>query len=283
MQKFHIFHETRYDYAAPVALGEHRLLVRPRDGHDVRIESSKLAIEPNATVNWHRDELDNSVAIAHFDDTLTSTLCITSELMVAHYVAPAREINILDSANTLPPAYEARQLERLSNWQDPLRKITDDTFADWLAGIRASTNDTLTLLHTLSERIYNDCEYAMREEPGVQSPGETLRLAKGSCRDYAWLFISAARASGVAARFVSGYLHTSVQHLDSHTHAWAEVYLPGAGWVGYDPTCNAIAADNHIPVAHARYPEDVPPVAGVFRAPADTVSSMEVRVKVTQL
>ena len=280
MHQFHIYHETSYEYAQPVVLGEHRLLVRPREGHDIKISGSMLAIEPTAKVNWIQDEQGNSLALATFDDLPVDRLSIVSELSVEHYMTVLPETSIVDPNITLPVNYSNRQQDSLMPWLH--RRVEGERFDHWLQDLRAQAGDSLKLLGLLNDAIFNGFEYAMREELGVQSPDETLKLGRGSCRDYAWLFIIAARSVGIAARFVSGYLHTSVEHLDSHTHAWAEVYLPDAGWVGYDPTSNILAAENHIPVAVARYPEEVPPISGSFKGPPDIKTRMDVKVRVTK-
>ena len=137
------------------------------------------------------------------------------------------------------------------------------------------------LLRDISTAIYEQCTYEVRDEEGVQSPEDTLNNAKGSCRDYAWLFVTAARQIGLAARFVSGYFHTTGTPLaDGSTHAWAEIYLPGSGWTGFDPTCNRMTAENHVPVAVALMPEDIPPVSGHFVGSANESPVMSVTVHV---
>ena len=281
MHQFHIFHETTYEYAQPVVLGEHRLLLRPREDHDVKIKASKLVIEPNASVNWVRDEQSNSLAIATFDDTPVSRLTITSEIQTDHFLTGEPETYSIDPSLTLPISYDAQLQDSLMPWL--LRRVEGEQFDNWLQSLRTQTGDSLKLmLDMLNEAIFSGFEYSMREEPGVQSPDETLKLGRGSCRDYAWLFIIAARTLGIAARFVSGYLHTSVEHLDSHTHAWAEIYLPKGGWVGYDPTCNVLATENHIPIAVSRLPEAVPPISGTYTGQMG-IDTMDVKVKVTQI
>jgi transglutaminase-like putative cysteine protease len=279
MQRLKIFHETIYSYTRPIVLGAHKLLVRPRDGHDIRIEASKLDIFPAALVSWHRDELDNSVALATFADMPTKTLRITSEVTVTHYLS-SRDVLPLDaSAQMFPLRYTEHQQQTLNALL--FAPAVSPSLDEWLNQIKVETS-TIALLLKLSAAIYEGFSYQLREEEGVQSPLETLRKKTGSCRDYAWFFVVAARQLGLASRFVSGYFHTAgTALLDGSTHAWAEVFLPGAGWTGFDPTCNRITAESHIPVSVAINPEDIPPVSGLFVGPSDERPTMTVRVNVS--
>jgi transglutaminase-like putative cysteine protease len=142
--------------------------------------------------------------------------------------------------------------------------------AEWVANLWQSGEriQTYALLQRLNVHIQQTLSYRLRDEPGVQTIAETLSRGTGSCRDSAYLFMEAARRLGFASRFVSGYLHTPPSTVDfGATHAWAEVYLPGAGWKGFDPTIGEIVGTNHIAVAVARLPESVPPIAGSFVGP----------------
>jgi transglutaminase-like putative cysteine protease len=280
MQRLRIFHETEYRYHSPVTLGRHRILVRPRDGHDVRIEESRLGIEPAALVSWHRDELDNSVALATFNETPTTRLIITSEVVVAHYLSLRTSVPLVDRAISWPFQYIPEEKRALSAYVTTLAH--DAAFSSWVSQTVHGIDSTMTLLSRLSQHIFDNFDYQLRDEEGVQLPDETLSRGSGSCRDYAWLFIEACRMLGLAARFVSGYFHPKGTALnDGATHAWAEVYLPGAGWTGFDPTCNRMAAENHVPVAVALLPEDIPPVSGVFTGPVGEQPEMRVTVHVT--
>ena len=281
MHQFHIFHETTYEYAQPVVLGEHELYLRPREDHDAKIIKSSLVIDPMQSVYWMREARDNSLAIVTFDDTPVKRLSVISELLIDQHLSGLPATNKIDPAITSPISYESQDQDSLLQWL--LRRVEGERFEQWMNTIRVESDNSLQLLDILNESIFNNFEYAMREEPGVQSPDETLKLGRGSCRDFAWLFIIAARALGIAARFVSGYLHTSVEHLNSHTHAWAEVYLPKpVGWIGYDPTCNQLVSENHIPIAKSSRPEAVPPISGSYTGPKG-IDVMDVKVKITQI
>jgi transglutaminase-like putative cysteine protease len=144
--------------------------------------------------------------------------------------------------------------------------------------------ETFTLLSQLNCEIANHFTYQIREEEGVQSPAKTLSLNSGSCRDFAALFIEACRYMGFASRFVSGYLHMADNETgNATTHAWAEVYLPGPGWKGFDPTSGLITGNQHIPVAVARHPEAVPPVSGSYVGPAGQRPALTVSVQVSSV
>ena len=242
MQRFKIFHETEYRYQRPITLGAHKLLVRPRDGHDLRIEESRLEITPNALVSWHRDELDNSVALATFDNASTTVLKIVSEVTVVHYLSLRHDLPINEKARSFPIAYEESESRALAAYTAAASAQNHDVnFHCWLNQVSTGQTENLALLSHLAQQIYSTCTYQSRDEEGVQTPSQTLSRQSGSCRDYAWLFVAAARTLGFAVRFVSGYFHTAGTALgDGATHAWAEVYLPGAGWTGFDPTCNRI-------------------------------------------
>ena len=150
----------------------------------------------------------------------------------------------------------------------------------WLGSV-VSGGLTQDILMQLCRAIYEGFTYQARVAEGVQSAAETITRGIGSCRDYAWLLVMATRNLGFASRFVSGYFHTAGTALsDGATHAWTEVYLPGAGWTGYDPTCNRMAAENHIPVAVAVNPQDIPPVSGQFTGHPTEKPAMSVRVNV---
>ncbi len=277
-----IFHETCYTYSQPVMLGDHKLLIRPRDGHDIRIEASMLDMNPGGLISWHRDELDNSVALVTFSDVETTQLTITSEVTVAHYLSERSYIPIEPHVATYPFEYNDHERDLLSAYFAVKEQTAQ--VESWITGHTSNNNDTLSLLQQLSSAIKNDFTYQERYEEGVQSPDETLNLAMGTCRDYAWLFVIAARRLGLAARFVSGYFHTAGTSLaDGSTHAWAEVYLPGSGWTGFDPTADRIVGENHVPVSVAINPIDIPPVSGRFTGPKDVETTLTVRVNVNQV
>ncbi|MBB5353932.1 transglutaminase-like putative cysteine protease [Haloferula luteola] len=264
MHRFRIIHRTYYGFTSQVILGTHQLLLRPREGHDLKIESAKLVISPTAVVRWHRDVENNSVATASFSQP-TSRLAIESEMIIRQFNEAPLDFVVNETAANYPFEYPAADRELLV----PYFGIgpVEAAVRDWIAMIwhPAERIETYELLGRINSRIHQDVQYRTREEPGVQSAAQTLALGSGSCRDFSALFIAAARQLGLAARFVSGYLNAPPSPFDfGSTHAWLEVYLPGAGWKGFDPTTGQLAGIDNIPVAVARDPESVPPIAGSY-------------------
>ncbi|MGD9843142.1 MAG: transglutaminase N-terminal domain-containing protein [Steroidobacteraceae bacterium] len=283
MRRLKIIHRTYYNFSGTVQLEPHRLLLHPREGHQLRVESSSLEISPTATLRWLRDAYDNSVAIASFDTPATQ-LAILSEVIVQHYDTAPLDFMVADYAVNYPFEYAADAspilqpylLEQAADDRNELRAWVEKF---WQPG---EAVQTYVLLQRLCVGINETLTYQMREEPGVQTAAETLALNSGSCRDFANLFMEAVRYLGLAARFVSGYLYAPNSGYDfGATHAWAEVYLPGAGWKGFDPTIGEMASHKHIPVAMARLPQSVPPVSGSFFGPPG--ASLHVGVWVTEL
>jgi len=285
MQRIEIIHTTHYSYPVPVSFREHKLHVRPREGHDIRIESSSLSITPAYDIKWQRDVYGNSVAIVSFNED-SDKLEIVSTIVVEHYEAAVVNLELVDDAKQFPLTYDAIEQVDLVPCQTPIYPEMAHNFAQWLKQIwqPGDVTDTMSLLKKLNQRIANDFEYLVRDEPGVQSPEKTLSSGKGSCRDLATLFIESCRQFGLASRFVSGYLVSSAAVEDvATTHAWAEVYLPGEGWRGFDSTSGQLVSGDHIAVAVHRHPEAIPPVSGTFVGPAKPRPEMHVKVEVKRL
>lgn len=284
MNRYLIIHRTLYAYSGPVQLGPHQLRLRPRAGHDLRIESSELTIEPETFLRWHRDVEDNCIAIANFTTPATQLL-IESHLIIQQYDHEPLDFVVEDYAVCYPFTYAPEDCPVLNAYLLASPPPDNDVLTRWASTVwrQGETIESFALLQRLNRTIHQLISYRQREEPGVQTPAETIANGSGSCRDLAFLFMETAKRLGFAARFVSGYSHTShaVDGAGS-THAWAEVFLPGAGWKGFDPTRGEIVGENHIPVAVGRLPESVPPVAGCFEGDAELLS-MEVSVYVKQL
>lgn len=266
MRRLEIIHLTCYNFPGAVRLGPHRLLLRPREGADLRIESSRLEVFPPANIRWVRDAHDNSAATATFEATSTR-LEISSEVIVQHYNESPLDFLVSEFAVTYPFTYDSDSAAVLQPYllhPDPADHAALSTWIDkWWK--RGEPVQTYGLLARLCSGINKTLSYQMREQPGVHSAAETLARGVGSCRDFANLFMEAARFLGLAARFVSGYLHVpSAEGNSGATHAWTEVYLPGAGWKGFDPTLGELAGSNHIAVAVARLPDAVSPVTGSY-------------------
>lgn len=285
MRRLQLYHETTYDFASDVELGPHMLMLRPREGHDVRIESSRLEISPSANVKWYRDALDNSVAIANFNGK-TRQLSIVSEVIIQHYEEQPLDFLVADYAVNYPFSYQPDEHAALGPYLHTDDPIPGSELGNWLNRFWQPNDriETYVLLDRMSQAIGNEHQYLIREEPGVQTPAETLTKGSGSCRDFAYLFMCAARHLGLATRFVSGYLHMpATEQTFGETHAWAEVYLPGAGWKGFDPTSRVVTGNHHIPAAVAIKPDAVPPVAGHFTGPENASPVLSVKVQVREL
>lgn len=282
MQRYKILHRTYYNFTNPVSLEPHVLRLRPREGHELRIESSLLEITPPATLRWQRDVEDNCVALATFTSP-TRHLLIESTTIIQQYNETPLDFWVADYALDYPFAYRPDDQLVLAAYRQT-KQPASNLLAAWLASVWQAGEriQTITLLQRLSSRIQQTLRYQLREEAGVQSATETLSLGSGSCRDSAYLFMEAARLLGFAARFVSGYLHAPPTTTNfGSTHAWAEVFIPGAGWKGFDPSIGTIVGTDHVAVAVARLPESVPPVAGAFVGPAQ--ATLDVGVWVTAL
>ena len=283
MRRLQIYHETLYELTSVVQLGLHQLIIRPREGHDLRIESWRLEISPRHRIKWHRDAHDNSVASVTFNEP-TQLLKVASTVVIQHFDEAPLDFLVANYAVQYPFSYTADDLAILAPYLEPTDAQAGGPLRTWLTGfwLPGIRIQTYVLLESLCRGIANGLNYRVREEPGVQSPSQTLSSGGGSCRDFAAMFMEAARALGLAARFVSGYLHGAEAGMGA-THAWAEVYLPGAGWKGFDPTIGKLTGSDHIPVAVARRPEAVPPVAGTFMGPSGASARMLVTVNVLSL
>jgi len=283
MRRLRIEHVTEYRFVEPTTLLEHRLRLRPREDHGVRIASFSLEIDPQATIRWQRDTLDNSVAIATFR-TPATRLRIVSTAVIEHYDEAPLDFVVDERAVTHPFHYDPDEADLLAPFLVPSWPDDEASVRAWLSKVGGDETpvETFALLDRLNRAIHDGFHYQTREEPGVPSPAETWRRG-GSCRDFAALFVDACRHLGLASRFVSGYLHDPAGNASAaagSTHAWAEVYLPGPGWKGFDPTIGEIAGTDHIAVAVARRAELVPPVAGSFLAAPGATPQLFVSVRV---
>ncbi|WP_084183139.1 transglutaminase family protein [Nevskia soli] len=290
MPTISVLHKTTYRYAKPVRLGQHRMMCRPRDSHDLRLIDTRLTITPQAHVRWMHDVFANSIAVASFDDEPATELCFESRFDAEHYPVDPGHIEIDPYASVYPFHYGFEEMPDLvrtveRHYPDPERRV--DQWARAFLG-ESRTCDTMELLMNMNRAIKEQFPYARREEVGTQTPLETLDKQSGSCRDFALFMMEAVRSLGFAARFVSGYLYDEeLLAAESGvvgggaTHAWMQVFLPGAGWVEFDPT-NALAGGrNLIRVAVARDAAQAAPLTGSFTgAPADFLG-MTVEVTVT--
>jgi len=290
MRRLTIHHVTTYLYARPVAFGEHRMMFRPRDSHDLRLVSTNLTISPTAIIRWYHDVFGNSITIASFEGQ-ASELRFESTIELEHYGVETTDFPIAPLAQVLPFTYPQDELPDLARTTERHYPDPENRVSAWARRFLNPHGQSLTqnVLVAMTRAIREELTYKARDEHGVQDPTETLHLGTGSCRDFAILFIEAARSLGLAARFVTGYLYDPA--LDGagnsglrgagSTHAWAQIYLPGAGWVEFDPTNGMIGGANLFRVGVARSPEQAVPLQGIFRGSPDDQLSMTVNVTVT--
>ena len=282
-KRIRIIHKTAYYYSEPVRFGTHRALMRPREGHDVQIANAHVEFEPTASVRWLRDIEGNSVAILTFAEP-GKCLRVLAEIDVDLRDDRPIECLIDPGARLFPFQYAPDEQIALVPYRLPSYPYDGPALHAWLRSLYqpGQAIDTFELLNRLNTHIFESLQYNERYEPGVQLPHETLQRGSGSCRDYAVLMMEAARFWGFGARFVTGYIQMAEgQH--GATHAWTEIYLPGAGWHGFDPTNNKLAGSEHISVAVAREQEKAAPLSGSWEGPADAFERMEVSVQVVEL
>lgn len=262
------------------------MMLCPRGQHDLRLLTTLLSCTPPAHIEWTQDVFGNLIATASFDAS-SDSLIIDSRMVVDQSATVWPIFKIDPSAHNFPFAYSDAEVTDLGALRHPqhVDAADSDCVRQWLEPLRGvGTIDTLTLLKAINGAISAQFAYLARDAEGTQSPDETIRAASGSCRDFATLFIKAARQLGFGVRAVSGYLHAgegepSAQH--GSTHAWAEVYLPCAGWIAFDPTHASMGGAGLIPVAVARDIEQIRPIQGSFTGMAEDDLGMTVEVTVS--
>lgn len=277
-----ISHTTRFVYDREVLLGPHLLYLRPRDNPLLQVSDFELELEPAAELAWMRDDFDNLPASARFS-SLTAGLEITSRCSVTTSELAPFDFLLRDYARCFPFAYEPLHRFNLGIYLTPPAAPVRAEVDRWLAArFTQRPLDTVAWLFELNRTLFEELRYVRRDAPGMQHATETLRLGGGSCRDYAVTLIDMARSSGLAARFVSGYLYDPHREgrMGGDMHAWVEVFLPGAGWRGLDPTHGVFCDSAYVPVAHAVVAESVNPVQGSFSSPAPATSLLTTDVRV---
>ena len=285
-----VTHTTTYRYENPVSFLEHRLICRPRSTHELRLLDTGLAITPPAQLRWLHDVFGNSVVRLTFDD-MADTLVVESSFRAEHYPGDVQQLLLDDYALSLPFQYNDTDAQDLAPYLRVHYDDPDGFVADWMQGfLEANGNHTLDVLNDMVQTVQREFGYQRRDEHGTWAPTTTLANRAGACRDFALLMMEALRTIGVATRFVSGYLYDEAA-LDQQggrlvgggeTHAWCEVYLPGAGWVAYDPTNALVAGRNLIPVAFARDPVQVSPLSGGFDGLTGDFLGMTVSVDIAR-
>lgn len=285
MNWLRITHETVYRYRAAMKFAPHRLLLRPREGHDVRVEEMKIEISPAFELEWSRDVFGNSVATAHL-------LAGAEELRIRSRVV-LRQTNPFPSPaprSTLAVPFPV-QFQSLEETVAAAYRKT--TFPDDVAAVRSwisenidlsSLPDAASVVACVGHTIRKTIAYLRREETGVQTPAMTIESRSGSCRDLSTLMLEALRVLGFPARFASGYLDCTASLAGrAATHAWAEAYLPQMGWLGYDPTLGEMTSSKHVVVGVSNHPRGVMPITGSFYGEAEDYLGMEVSVQTGRL
>lgn len=284
MNRLGIVHETVYRYSRAVRFGPHRLVMRPREGHDVRVEDMRLEITPKFRLEWSRDVFGNSVATAHFSES-ADLLSIRSEIILQQTTAfPSQTeqnvddtefpVRFSDEEAVVAAAYIA------STFPDDLAIVSE-----WTSNvIDPSPKSAEHIIRAVAREIRRCIEYRRRDVSGVQMPAETLALGSGSCRDMATLMLEALRSLGFPARFVSGYLDCVASEAGhASMHAWAEAYLPQIGWTGYDPMLGEPTSERHIVTGVSNHPRGVMPISGTFFDQKEVYLGMTVNVRTQRM
>jgi transglutaminase-like putative cysteine protease len=282
-----IHHKTEYRYTHPVAFGEHRIMLRPRDGHDLRVRSHRLDIVPvPMSLRWIHDVFGNSVAIATFDER-ADILSIGSTATVEHSLADEFALTPDDPAYFYPFAYDDEEFPDLVQYITPQYGDPNGALSAWALNFLDAAGPTpaFHILSGMTKGIREAFTYRKRHEQGTQHPLDTLQTRSGTCRDYALFMIEALRRLGIAARFVSGYLFIPQDPAHGYagggsTHAWVQVYLPSAGWIEFDPTNGIVGTRDLVRVAVARDPRQAIPLHGTYLGSADAYVGMEVSINV---
>jgi transglutaminase-like putative cysteine protease len=289
--RYDITHTTVYRYRQPVRFGEHRVMFRPRESHDLRVLATDLDVSPDASVRMIQDPLSNSVALVQ-PRLPADTLEIVCSFRIEHAHSNNLELPLSPHAELYPFSYSLEERYDLEHYLRPYHDDPDGELTAWARQFIRTDGPTGTrdLLVAMNHRIRDTLRYVGRDEEGTQSPTETLRLGSGSCRDFALLMMEAARRLGFATRFVSGYLYdpeldgrgaSAEQTVGAgYTHAWLQAYLPGAGWVPFDPTNNLLGGTQLIRVGVARDPSQAAPISGSWYGESGDYIGMTVTVAV---
>jgi transglutaminase-like putative cysteine protease len=289
MPVLNVCHTTVYRYRRAVALGEHRLMFRPRDSWDQRLLDSTLGVSPEpVSVRWVLDLFGNCVAVVDFSRRRAKMLTFTSMIRLAHSPFPALNFPISEHALQYPFSYDADEMPDLVQLIEPQYPDPDSALYEWARQFvdPEAAVGTYDLLASITHAIRDRFTYISRDEMGVQDPLTTLSLRSGSCRDFAVLMMEAARSLGLAARFVSGYIHVAPGAGGEYsgggsTHAWVQVYIPGAGWMEFDPTNGIVGNHDLIRVAVARDPIQAVPIWGTYLGLAEDSLGLSVDVHIT--
>jgi len=286
MTLLRVRHVTTYSYAKPVRFGPHRLLFRPRDSHDQRLLSADVSVSPGAELHWIHDVFGNCITIAEFSEP-ASELRFETNIALDHTPHMVPRFETEPRAKLWPFEYGEDCLPDLAAYMKPHHPSPEvEEFARRFTRSGRET-ETGHLLMTMNLGIRESFTYVRRNDPGTQLPQHTLALRSGTCRDFALLMIEACRTLGFAARFVTGYIYSPSRDTGTTlrgggaTHAWVQVFLPGAGWVEFDPTNGIVGSKDLIRVGVAREPKQAKPLSGSFVGDRADYLGMTVQVNVT--
>jgi transglutaminase-like putative cysteine protease len=286
MTVFSVNHTTTYRYSQPVRVGPHQLLFRPRDSFDQRLLDCQLRVTPEPTdIRWVHDVFGNCVTLVEFD-SCCETLEFETTIRLDHSPGNAPDFRIEDYARFYPFSYAEEEVPDLAAYIR--RHHAEEGEVDaWLDKFLTTgvSQPTGQLLMTLNEAIAQSFSYKRRSTPGTQAPSYTLRCESGTCRDLALLMMEAARSLGFAARFVTGYVYVPDRDGPTRlgggsTHAWCQIYVPGSGWVEFDPTNGIVGNRDLIRVAVTRTPDQAIPLSGSYWGQAEDHLAMDVSVNV---
>ncbi len=279
--RYSIHHRTVYEYDRPVQLQPHTLRLRPRSDGWQKLEDFTLQVSPTPAGISQMVDLDGNALIKvwfepkdcdRLELTTTSHVTTLQDNPFVYLVEPFAMQLPLDYPSSLRS--QLRSYLRSDELIDP---VAVEIAQDLLVNANGNVSGFLSALNNL---INTECGYGMRETGRPLPPGVTWRDRKGSCRDFTVLFMEVCRAAGLAARFVSGYQEGDLEKAEHYLHAWAEVYLPGAGWRGYDPTLGLVVGDQHIAVCASADPSYTVPVSGGYR-PAQVRSAISYELTLT--
>ncbi|MCC5807748.1 MAG: transglutaminase family protein [Opitutales bacterium] len=291
--KLSIHHRTCYTYSAPVSFGDQHVFLRPRDSNVLVVDSFTLETSPPSRQRWVRDAFNNIVLVTNTGLVTATDLVLTCGMTVQSLEANPFDFVLEPYATGYPFDYEERERTALAPAVETAVPEAE-TVMDWFRSVVPTPDrheDVVQFLSDLNSAVRASITYERRDEEGIQTPDETLRLRRGSCRDMAMLFIAVCRRLGLAARFVSGYLYDAppeeagtggagegvgFNRAVGSMHAWAEVYLPGAGWKGFDPTNGILANAYFVPAAVAIDPSSVSPVQGNYYSAVPVTSTVKV-------
>lgn len=274
-------HRTCYQYSGPVEFLSHRLVLRPRESHFERLEGFKITTLPSSTLRWSQDVFGNIIAQADFAES-AAALTIESEFVIAKSATSTMvESHPIAEGVEFPVYYAGIEEAAVSLYRSSVYPPEVESVRRWVreVAVLPPPGQRGRIFESLATAIHERVEYRRREESGVQSPAETLALKSGSCRDTAVLLMEAARSLGFAARFVSGYMESENSKVAcGSTHAWAEVYCPDRGWLGFDPSLGQPVGLGHVAVGVSHHPRGVMPVSGTFKTNGNVATGLTVSI-----